>query len=457
MTRTALSLALLALAACSRDAADEAPPTPRRIVLVTIDTLRGDHVTFDGYHRDTTPFLAELATRGAVFEAAFSASSLTLPSHSSMLSGVFPPQHGVVTNAQPLPAAVPTVPRALREAGWTSAAFTSVRFLKQMARDFDHVDAFDPKVHGEGRYRANAATIAAAVDWWATATAAEPDRPTFLWLHLFDVHEHAEVEEIDPRLAAADADALAATTHEHLQLDFPMSPKHQALIDRYDTQILRTDAQLRTLYETLEADGAPGLWIVTSDHGEGLGTHGYFAHGKYIYNELIRVPLLLHRSDGRTPAVRVDDLVRTIDLAPTIADAAGATFAPRPIRDEALDARSLLPLLDPGAEEAGRVVFALRRPANESRIEKEGWEPGILTSVQTRRHKYIHHTDGQDELFDLRDDPHEKSNLLAGDAPPAAVLERLKRLHATVLRASGAEAETDASFLDELEQLGYLK
>ncbi len=457
-------LLLLALAAslgpsaCRRGERRVTRPPPARVVLVTIDTLRADHAGFAGYFRPTTPFLDRLADEGAVFTDCVSSASLTGPSHASMLTGLFPPQHGIVTNAQGLEPSTSTLPAALAAAGWQTVAFTGVRFLQQLRSGFEAFHPAPQREKDEATFRPAEETVDAVLDWWATGR--DPDRPTFLWVHFFDVHEYRGIET-DPALRreAGDEAAFLARMREHLRSEMAYGARHAAVIDGYDTRIREVDRALRRLWDGLGEAGpgsGSGIWIITSDHGEGLGTHGSFDHGPLLYEELLRVPLLIWAGDGRFPARRIRATVRTIDLAPTVAEFAGTTFAPSPLGDPALDARSLRPFLDAGHDPVDRVAFALRRPANEARLAI-GWEPGVLTMARTRRFKLIDHSDGEDELFDLRDDPGELANRLAAGTADDAVVERLRAAIARVLGAAGHEAATSETFLEELEQLGYLK
>lgn len=185
-------------------------------MLVTIDTLRADHVGFAGYFRPTTPFLDRIADEGTVFTDCVSSASLTGPSHASMLTGLFPPQHGIVTNAQGLDPATPTLPAALAEAGWQTAAFTGVRFLQQLRSGFDAFHPAPGRAEGEATFRPAEETVDAVLDWWSTGR--DPDRPTFVWVHFFDVHEYRGIE-IDPALrreAGDEAAFLARSGRAHV-------------------------------------------------------------------------------------------------------------------------------------------------------------------------------------------------------------------------------------------------
>jgi arylsulfatase A-like enzyme len=174
--RVAMFVAVLTL---PHSSCRSSPEPPRNVILVTIDTLRADHVGAYGYPRPTTPFLDDLAGRGVLFENAFSSSSHTAPSHATMFTSVYPQAHGVLENGTALPEDLDTLAETLRDNGYQTAAFTSVRFLELLGRGFEHFDA-DRRLGG--------GTVTAARGWLASDR--DADRPLFLWVHVYDVHQY---------------------------------------------------------------------------------------------------------------------------------------------------------------------------------------------------------------------------------------------------------------------------
>jgi len=443
----------LPLAACR-------PPAETRfddVVLVTVDTLRADHVGAYGYPRATTPFLDALAAGGLRFTQAYSSMSHTAPAHASMLTALYPSQHQVLANGMELDRSVVSLAGVLRSAGFDTAAFTSVGFLAKIGHGFDHFD----REMGSEPYRAGDETVAAAIRWLG---ARADDRPLFLWIHLYDPHEYAERVAIDPeRLAAMERDftarregllELLARTHGWSR---DPEPGQMTLLNRYDAQIAHADAAIAALHRALEARGRRALWVVTSDHGEALGDHGYQGHGKNLYREQMQVPLIVASSAGWWKPGVVDTLARHVDLMPTTVELLGLELDAERLR---LEGVSLAAIFD-GAPAAPAVehAFYQRRPADQHR-QRWGWEPGIVAAIQTRDAKYIWRSEGEHEFYDLANDPLELDNRIGADSPDK---ERLYRLFARELRRVTDDHRVDPKgqhiderYHEDLKALGYL-
>jgi len=444
---------------CSdRESASEAA-RPHRIVLVTIDTLRADHLPWHGYPRPTAPALEALSARSLVFTNAVSAASHTAPSHASMFTGVYPGQHRLLQNGMVFGDDVTTLAGRLADAGYETGAFSSVSFLGGLQRGFSNFDAPEPIDEASARdgvefdrYRVASDTVDRAIHWLDE----RGERDAFVWVHLFDVHEWMRDEVV-----ADDFRAIGAPSDDahfaHLATTYAVNPEmngdvRAAFVDRidlYDAKILAVDREIERLRQALPSDH---MLLVTADHGEGLGSHGYEGHGRELYAEQVEVPLIVHFSDERHVGV-IDAVVRTIDLFPTVLDAAGLETPPlAKCADPALQARSLLRLTGPGADrEPARLAFSQRRP---------GYPGGMNVSVQNRRHKLIHRPDGKDAFYDLRLDPRE---LKGHGGRHAAAFERFRKLSVRQLELHRAQAEgqkdavVDPRFAAELEQLGYTK
>jgi arylsulfatase A-like enzyme len=334
----------------------------------------------------------------------------------------------------------------------------SISFLRRIADHFDLVST----AASEGTYYRRAdETVDAALAWMNTR---DPESPFFLWIHLFDAHEHGANADVSiealqrirsPR-APAEEQRLAALGEEH-ELDLAALTRQ---IDFYDAQIAFQDAQLRRLFDDLQTRGLEDrtLWVVTADHGEGLGEHGQVGHGVHIYNEQIRVPLILYGGVGRWEPGTIDQLVRHVDLLPTIAELMGV-----PVDREALrvEGHSLVPLLrDPRAELPIRYTLAQIRPVDRDR-PRRGIRAGekSLTALGPR-YKYIFNSHHADELYDLVADPGETKNL--ADQEP----EALERLRSWLLaeyqelvddaRSDDKRVEMSKETIELLKKLGYL-
>ncbi len=453
-------------------------PTYERVVLVTIDTLRADHLGCYGYFRQTSPFLDELAARSVVFTRAYSSSSQTAPSHASIFTGLPPEAHGVAGNLEKLPASLSTMASLLGGHGFETAAVTSVEFLASVANGFDY-----RKIQ-----RCFAELAGAAAIRWLENKRTEPR--FFLWLHLYEPHRWKSFERrwtkslaaLRERSAAGEPEAYAYLALLH---GLPTPPEDQPFApvvwrmserpersmesgsvqellghyDNYDAAIGYADAELERVYRAVESLGLPGgtLWVITSDHGEGLGNHAYTGHSARIWEEQLRVPLIIHGSDGRLAPSRVAELVRHVDLLPTIAQLTGA-----PLEGAgALPGVSLVPLLcGRGEGWPAQAAFA-QNGIEEAAVKAEESSRRRLFSLVSGRFKYILDSFGEDECYDLERDPGERENLAGLPSPERDALKRELEFLLERYRARAPESvesqEVSPEILDELRDLGYVR
>lgn len=429
------------------------------VVLVTIDTLRADHLGAYGYPRPVSPFLDSVAAQGVRFDNAVSSSSNTGPSHASMLTSQYPMRHKVLRNGVKLRPAVPTLAGILAEQGFDTAAFVSIGFLSTVAQSFETA----PNRRRESYKRANV-MVDSALDWFGTRS---PGQPFFLWVHFFDVHDSSRDEEMpEPHFSRmkADSEERGSGFSEMLQSEFGIPPAAVEELgdgfDRYDSQIAFVDEQLRRLVGTLEAQVANEriLWIFTADHGQGLGNHDYWGHGKHLYSEQIHVPLIFYGSEDWRGGRVVDRMVRHVDLLPTVADLLGVPLDSEGLQIEGISLKGLLS----GSEANPGIDFAVaqRRPADVER-RKQGWEPGLVLAAQNDRYKYILHSHGQDELYDLLADPRERTNLVGSGLEVEKSLAgwltgKYEWMRAHPLVGTPDDPKIDEEFIEELKSLGYL-
>jgi tetratricopeptide (TPR) repeat protein len=293
------------------------PGLARDVVLITIDTWRADAAGFAGNARASTPVLDRLAVRGRVFTGAHAHNVVTLPSHTNILTGLYPFQHGVRDNSGfRLPAAVPTLATVLREAGFATGAFVGAYPLDStfgLNRGFEVYDDHYPKGSDPEAFafaeRKGDKVVGPALAWWKK----ESGRRRFLWVHLFD--PHAPYDPPEPFASR-----------------FAGNP--------YLGEVAAADAFLGPLLEPFLAGAEPPAVIaVTGDHGEALGEHGELTHGLFAYEATLKVPLVLWGA-GVTPG-REDRPVRHVDIFPTLLAAAGVT-PPAPRAGLARPGRSLL-------------------------------------------------------------------------------------------------------------------
>ncbi len=353
----ALSALLFGVAGCSRDSSSS---TTANVLLVTLDTVRADRLGSYGYAAASTPALDGLALGGIRFSQAVATAPLTLPSHATILTGLFPPRHAVHQNgAVALPAAVPTLAEALHGEGYRTAAFVGSFVLDArfgLGRGFELYDddiARDPTTAAPGleAERPGVEVVDRALSWLA----ADDPRPFFAWVHLYDAHAPYE----------------------------PPEPYRGRFADRpYDGEIAAVDAQVARLLTYLDQRGLAGDTIVAvaADHGEALGEHGELTHGLLLFEPTLRVPLLM-RAPGRLPrGVVIAEPVGLADVAPTLAGLAGVELAPP---GTTLDGRDLSASLASGDEPAANRSLRRDRVSAAVRLERPGRAPA--RSRQVRR------------------------------------------------------------------------
>ncbi|MGZ8867482.1 MAG: sulfatase-like hydrolase/transferase [Thermoanaerobaculia bacterium] len=407
-----VALPAVLVLSCSPPAEKPAPPHENApIIIVSIDTLRADRLPMFGYERVETPNLDRFRADSILFRNAYSHAPLTLPAHTSLLTGLLPNEHKVRNNiGYVLAAEIPTLPRMLKARGYATGAAVSAYVLRGssgLSRDFDQ---YEDRIAGSGSaavgqlQRPGGNTAAIARQWIGEHAA----HPFFYMLHLFEPHSPYE----------------------------PAEPFRSKYRDRYDGEIATVDAILGEFLEGLRRTSVydRALIIVVSDHGEALGDHGEPEHGIFVYRETIHVPLLvkLPRSDRKGETV--DAPVGLIDVVPTVAEFTGITLS------AAMRGKSLL------NPEGGT-----RRVYSESLYPRIhlGWSE--LRSLVDARYHYIEAP--RPELYDVVNDPAEKTNAIGDQRRVASRMREELARH-------GNEIETpqniDPEEAKKLAALGYL-
>jgi arylsulfatase A-like enzyme len=445
-----LVASLIALAGCAPSGSDRPFDS---VFLITIDTLRADHVGAYGYPRPTTPFLDQLASQGVLFENAYSSSSHTAPSHASIFTSLYPESHGVQTNGTAmLPDRYTTLAESFARLGYETAAFTSTRFLREISHGFQHVDI--PPAGRAGLYRRARGTLSQTLEWLEDRDA---DIPVFVWVHLYDVHERGARgphRKFLPGLrSSVDRAELEMFLENSLGLD-SLGRNRRRQIDAYDAQLAYADSEIKGFYRAfgeLRPD-APALWVVTADHGEGLGNHNYMGHGRYLYREQLRVPLIFHASPAHWQPSRVPAMVRLVDLYPTLL---GLVRSSTEDTIQTMEGISLVPLLRyPDRVPPIDYLFAQRHRFQDVR---EHWESGPVIAAQNLHEKYIHYGSRPDEYYDLRSDPLELNNLAGQNLPEAERLRTwLMERYLELQQEAPDEQEILPQHAEELKALGYI-
>jgi arylsulfatase len=427
--------ALLALAfACT------APARPSA-VLITIDTLRADHLGCYGYGRPTTPHIDALARESLLFERAYTTLPRTTQSVASILTGRYPKSHGARGLFARLPATNRTLAEVLKEHGYATAAVVSNTFLRP-GQGFEQ--GFDTYDNPEERWDADAAmaVTAGAVRW---LDGRGEGGPFFLWVHYLDPHWRYTPpapwdRTFDPGFEGPftlydDLDRNRVTKGQVIFGDVLTPRQVEHVTALYDGEIAASDAAVGVLLERLARVRGPLVVILTSDHGESLGDHGYrFAHGEYLYESSLRVPLLVRDPGAVAAGVRTTGLAENIDLAPTLLRLLGIDAM------QDVEGRPLLLAQEAAGGAPPRFVPAPGRPFTHAESDFQLIHPenpryyvrgpaGRWTSASDGRYKLILIPRAGDELvemYDLERDPAEAHDL-AGDAALAEVRARLLR------------------------------
>jgi arylsulfatase A-like enzyme/Flp pilus assembly protein TadD len=396
------------------------------VFLITLDTVRADHLECYGYKQISTPALNRLAADGIRFEKAFTPSPITNTSHASILTGLLPSSHGVADFAVPLGTQHKTLAEDLRQRGYQTAAFISAVILdsKSLApgfnRGFEYYFSFPAnlpkKASRYGRVERRAADTIAEVQQWISAHRRSA-RPNFVWVHLYDPHD-----PYDPPA--------------------PYSQQYRAR--PYDGEIAYADSQLLKFLNFLQQERRyqGSLIVAVGDHGEGLGEHGEDTHGIFLYDSTLHVPLIVKLPEQRSAGATIAAQVRTTDILPTILDVLGLAS------NEKLDGESLLPVIA-GASSTERVALG-----ETDYPLRYGW--AALKSARNSGFKYIDAP--QPELYDLRSDPGESKSIYEPWNPQVQALRALTAglREESAKEAAGNPAAPDPQTIEELKALGYL-
>jgi len=394
-------------------------PTPQGlIVVISIDTLRADRLPVYGYAAGRTPAIDAFATDAIVFDRAYAHAPQTLPSHASMLTGQLPFAHKVRDNLgfTLAPEAV-TLPEILSSAGYTTGGFVSSFVLRAetgIAQGFATYDAQLPAAASDrspGQVQRPGLQTLEATDRWLDTLA---DTKAFAFFHIYEPHK-------------------------------PYAPPtaYQGLADPYDGEVAYSDEVVGRLLASLKRRGwyDNATIVITADHGEGLGDHGEQEHGLLLYDEVMRVPLLVKLPGNQGGGTRRREPVQHIDLVPTL------TTLAKVGTPAGLQGRNLLPLLEGTGTVPPQGIYA---EALYARYHF-GWSE--LTSLTDERYRYIRAP--REELYDLERDPRERTNVIADRGPAASAL---RSALATLVADRPLDAPSAVSDADRqrLAALGYV-
>jgi len=431
-------------------------PDTAALILISIDCLRADHVGAYGYSRLTTPNLDAFARKAILFRDAMAASSYTLPTHASMLTGLPPSFHGA-TGRRRISHSVDTLPELLSWEGVRIQGIVSGPFLAPLYGFADGVDT----------YRLSSARAEGLVDQALALLDEGAGFKQFLFLHLFDVHApYSPPEEFVERFGERPKDI--ARLHSLIQnRSPPRSPiEIQQLKNLYDAEIAYVDRELGRFFAELEKRGFydPSLIVVTADHGESFYEHETWDHGRpwhddgpRLFQEIVHVPLLVKPPYAREGAV-VADVVSQVDIFATFLDAVGSSaeevWASSLLRPRGVEGRgwTLAEFVATPREGGAMLELSLRR---------ENLKYSAVYRARTVEELYSASA-SEEALYDLAADPYERQNLLGNDhrfaAAPREVASRyLEAARKRRARYNEGDVSLDPELRRQLESLGYLE
>jgi arylsulfatase A-like enzyme len=454
MRRTSFAAILVPLLAAQ--CSPSVPPRDLNVLLISVDTLRADHLSCYGYSRPTSPSIDGVASEGVQFLNPIAPRGQTWPSVTSLMTSMYPRTHGVRENGMRLDASRVTLPERLREEGYVTAAFlTNMRTAPH--RGFDHKEFLTGS-------RSDEEATQAALEWLGNSAG----QRFFAWIHYMAPHKpYDPPAPFDRRFDSGydgDLDARNPTLNQATLAKRDLPADFLGHVnDLYDGEVARVDAEIGKVLQRLDALGLADdtLVILTADHGEELYEHRhYFFHSCSIYEQVLRIPLIM-RLPGRLPEGRqVRSVVEIIDIAPTVHE-----LLSLPVPEE-YEGESLLPRMSSDAGDDGGVAFS-ELQWNIFSIRTAGWHyiynphdyrPTCAPYNRVGGERRWSYALEAEELYDIVHDPLETTNVAARRPDEAARLKAmLQAWLAEEAPAGDAMQEIDARALEELRELGYIE
>lgn len=390
----------------------------KNLLLITIDTLRADHVGCYGYLNKTTPEMDRIGKQGAILANAYAPMPTTAPSHISLFSSLVPRSHRVLKNGWKIHGKIPWLPEVLKEKGYCTAAIVSSFALDStfgFNRGFHH---YDDDFERSGSSIAHCAlwegmrldqpfdriakhTTHSAIQWLSE----RGEEPFFLWVHYFDPHFPY----------APPKDFLRS-------IDYPPPYGKRGTLSSYDGEIRYTDYEVGRLIRFIDTHGLSEntLLAITADHGEGLGQHGWLEHGLHLYEEAVKIPLILRLPGVIPPQTILSTPVELIDLSPTLLHILGL-----PVPGSFQGTSFFKILFQREGNTAQKRIFLDRRlysSARELGVPVKGEKIALVEGG----YKYIvAPQEGTEELYSLLRDPEEKMNLMEKEGERAGRMRKL--------------------------------
>ncbi len=450
---------LLGAAIIFGELACKSPEVAPNVILITIDTIRTDHCSTYGYERVTTPTLSRVAEAGVLFRNAYAPMATTGPSHATMLTSLYPRTHGLEKNGLFLDPRVQTLPENLKDAGYrTAAVVSSFPLARKFGFDqgFDQYDdAFeghegDPtrrKWEGmvvEGHFDRDARLTTDKASDWLRSTRQSVE-PFFLWVHYFDPHSpYSPAESHRGLFLPGSGDDPAPGSLEHT-------------LAMYDAEIRETDDALGRLLRIVGEEGLTDstVFVIAGDHGEGLMQHGHMEHGVHLFEEAVRVPLVISWPARLPVGIEIDEPVELLDLMPTLLEITGLAG------NTAIQQGQSLVGVMTGRRKADsdRPIFLERRRYKPRRVGGQ-FVQGRKLGIRIGSWKYIQaNEEGTRELFDLTTDPSEITNVFERHPD---VAERLSQAISLWLEKTPTTFNSSGDLISDedarmLEAMGYVE
>jgi arylsulfatase A-like enzyme len=419
---------------------------PRAVVIVTVDALRADRLSAYGYSRKTSPAVDALLDDGVRFDAARTVEPLTGPSMCSMITGVEPHEHAATRNGLRIREGLDSLPKVLAGHGWKTAAFVSNWTLKDnLTRLGEHFDEYS-EVFTRRRWfgllnsEASADDVTdGALEWVTDHTKSPAASPFLIWVHYVDPHAPYRFhQEYADRLGITDRD-----------------PKRS---DRYDTEVAKVDAAIGRLIDGIEGRVAADETIVVfaADHGESLGEHDYWGHGRYLYEPSLRIPMGM-RWKGTIEQRVINRQATLLDVAPTVLDLLGFE------RPETFTGVSWAEAVKGGGLPVERAICyqAHKGAVHGEHDDDRKRSKGLLSVgvVREDRKEILRVKNNTHMLFDLAADPGEIASLVNDNGPPS---DELLECLGTISEGLGAldrltSKKLDDETIEQLKALGYIE
>ncbi len=458
-----MALSVATLAVFTLGCARQREPRPN-VILISIDSLRGDRLGCYGYPRPVSPTLDRLAREGVLFADVMSQSSWTLPAHISLMTSLYAYRHGVNGEGDRHDPSLTTLAEAFSANGYMTAAIVSGLFLRRefgFAEGFDHFDesAAEKRSSDSHTVCAGPKTNRAILSFLDS----KPSKPLFLFIHYWDVHY--DYAPPAPYARVFGRDSLSSRGFTDFIRDKTISASldehdRAQLAALYDGEVRYTDhlieAALAALHDRGYLDRA--IVAVTSDHGDEFFEHGAKGHQNTLYDEVIRIPLILWFGDGAHAGQVVGERVELIDVYPTLLAAAGLSFDA-----ESIDGRSLAPAIR-GIPDAARASSGAGRPRISETLTKDrattmsSRVPLEAIELDGRKLHVWRNQAARRELFDLRSDPGEERDVFSAQHAGASALESLlmRRIASAGASSAADTASLDPATVEELRSLGYI-